>query len=267
MKLCIDQDYHIHSYLSKCSSDPEQTSERLLIYAKENGLSEICLTNHFWDSAFSCHGNTFYPGQDLPHLQKALPLPEGEGIRFFFGCEGEMDKNLTIGLTREAWDAFDFVNLSLTHLHHPGFTIDESCDTPQKRADFLVRRMTHALESDLPFHKIGFSHLTTHLLAPHWEWHLQIIDSISDRTWEDLFSETARLGIGVELNMIVGKYKPEEYPRVFRPYHIAKEMGCKFYFGSDAHHPDRLASAKADFESMRDILSLTEEMHYRIPKK
>ena len=39
MKFQIDHDYHIHSKLSSCSRDPEQTNERILQYAKENGLS------------------------------------------------------------------------------------------------------------------------------------------------------------------------------------------------------------------------------------
>ena len=40
------QDYHIHSCLSSCSSDPEETPERILQYAHENGLKEVCITDH-----------------------------------------------------------------------------------------------------------------------------------------------------------------------------------------------------------------------------
>ncbi|MBP3370026.1 MAG: PHP domain-containing protein [Clostridia bacterium] len=49
MKYAIDHDYHIHSMLSSCSNDPEQSTERILQYAKENGLKKICITDHFWD--------------------------------------------------------------------------------------------------------------------------------------------------------------------------------------------------------------------------
>ena len=46
---------------------------------------------------------------------------------------------------------------------------------------------------------------------------------------------------------------------VLSPYKIAKQCGCKFYCGSDAHHPDSLDRAKAIFESATDLLELTEE--------
>ena len=49
MRFVIDDDFHIHSFLSDCSRDPAQTSERILDYARQNGLRTICLTNHFWD--------------------------------------------------------------------------------------------------------------------------------------------------------------------------------------------------------------------------
>ena len=35
------QDYHIHTFLSSCSSDPEQTAERILQYGRENGISRV----------------------------------------------------------------------------------------------------------------------------------------------------------------------------------------------------------------------------------
>jgi len=51
MKYIVDNDLHIHSYLSSCSDDPEQTPEAILSHAKKYGLKTICLTDHFWDSA------------------------------------------------------------------------------------------------------------------------------------------------------------------------------------------------------------------------
>ena len=39
MKYIIDNDLHIHSKISSCSNDPEQTNERILRYAEENGLT------------------------------------------------------------------------------------------------------------------------------------------------------------------------------------------------------------------------------------
>ena len=40
---------------------------------------------------------------------------------------------------------------------------------------------------------------------------------------------------------------------------IAREEGCRFYLGSDAHTPAELAKAKANFEAIIDLLGLTED--------
>ena len=41
MKFKIDHDLHIHSNISKCSGDLNQTPERILTYAKENGFHTV----------------------------------------------------------------------------------------------------------------------------------------------------------------------------------------------------------------------------------
>lgn len=55
MKFKVDHDLHIHSHLSSCSRDPEQTPERILQYAKENGFKTVCLTDHYWDKIGRAH--------------------------------------------------------------------------------------------------------------------------------------------------------------------------------------------------------------------
>ena len=52
MRYTVDHDLHIHSQISSCSRDPEQTNERILQYAEKNGLNTLCLTDHFWDYAY-----------------------------------------------------------------------------------------------------------------------------------------------------------------------------------------------------------------------
>ena len=51
----------------------------------------------------------------------------------------------------------------------------------------------------------------------------------------------------------------EEAETVLRMFKIAKECGCKFYMGSDAHHPKGLKEAKGIFERAIDMLGLTED--------
>jgi histidinol phosphatase-like PHP family hydrolase len=117
---------------------------------------------------------------------------------------------------------------------------------------------------DLPFHKIGIAHLTCPLIAREsWQEHIAIIDSISDEMFGELFSIAAKKGVGIELNFPIRKYEGDELDSILRPYRIAKANGCKFYFGSDAHHPSELAGAKQRFEQIIDALELTEDDRFR----
>ena len=91
MRYSFDHDLHIHSQISSCSNHPEQTTERLLQYAKDNSLSTICLTDHFWDETVDGASDWYRP-QNYKHIAAAKPLPQGENTRFLFGCETELNK-------------------------------------------------------------------------------------------------------------------------------------------------------------------------------
>lgn len=260
MRMKADHDYHLHSQLSRCSRDPLQTAEALMAYARESGFTQLCITDHFWDAPVE-GASEWYKGQDLEHLRSILPLPQGEGVKFHFGCEAEMDKNFRLGICRETFDAFDFVIVALTHLHRPGFTIPEDMNTAEERAAYLLERFERLFDMDLPFEKIGLAHITTPLL---WrevlEGHLKILERITDAQWEKVFSTAAQKGCGIELNL-KALCKDE---RVLRPYRIAKDMGCRFYLGSDAHHPADLVGNRQAFEEYIDKLKLQEGMRFMI---
>ncbi len=83
MKYIVDNDLHIHSKFSSCSNDEAQTTERMLQYAKENGLKTICVTDHFWDEKVP-GASAWYSPQNHENLSKSLPLPKDEDlIRLF----------------------------------------------------------------------------------------------------------------------------------------------------------------------------------------
>ena len=108
MKFTIDHDCHIHSMLSSCSNDPAQSTERILQYAKDNGLKKICITDHFWDERVE-GASDWYAPQNFAHISRAKPLPTADGIEFLFGCETDMDKFFTVGVSKERYNDFDFV--------------------------------------------------------------------------------------------------------------------------------------------------------------
>lgn len=264
MRYVYDHDFHIHSQISDCSQDPEQTTERILAYAKENNLTTICLTDHFWDEAVP-GASPWYQIQNFKHIEKAKPLPQAEGIRFLFGCETELTKELTLGISPECFDNFDFVIIPTTHLHMRGFTIGEDEEAPEIRAKYWVSRLEAVLNMNLPFHKVGIAHLSTTLLArPPRENFLKVLELIPEADIVRLFQKAANLGCGIELNEYDMTFTDEEADTILRPFRIAKQCGCKFYLGSDAHHPKGLDEAKAIFERAISLLELTEDDKFRL---
>ncbi|MBR6579102.1 MAG: PHP domain-containing protein [Clostridia bacterium] len=257
MKYTFDHDFHIHSQISSCSRDPEQNNERILKYAEDEGLHTIVLADHFWDETVP-GASKWYAAQDYPHICQAKPLPQSDKVKFLFGCETEMDKNMTVGCSRERMEELAFIVIPTTHFHMEKFTIaEEHLATPQTRAQVWVDKLDALLSMDLPFHKIGIAHLVCGLI---WKGdrakYLETLDSIAEADMHRIFAKAASLGVGIEINM---SYPDEERDTVLRPFRIAKEEGCKFYLGSDAHHPAGLDNARKKFERAIDDLELTEE--------
>ncbi len=264
MRYTVDHDLHIHSRLSLCSNDPGQSVEAILAYGEANGLSTLCLTDHMWDSAVpGVHGMDFYERQDYDYIAAALPLPTSDKVRFLFGCETDLKRDLTLGISRAVMDKLSFIIIPTTHLHMNGFTCrgDEGVE---ERARLWCSRLEAVLDMDLPFHKIGIAHLTCELMdRAH---HLEVLQAIPAEEYHRLFAKAARLGVGIELNFNAFAYTGTALETMLLPYRIAKEEGCLFYFGSDAHHPNTLVAAKANFERIVDLLDLTETDKFRLKK-
>jgi hypothetical protein len=147
---------------------------------------------------------------------------------------------------------------------------------PEYRAYLWAERFRKLLEKDMPFHKMGIAHLTCGLmLAGEWEEgekagekkYVSVLRLIEDGVYRELFAEAAKKGIGIELNVPSFKKMSEaELYEVLRPYKVAKEMGCKFYLGSDAHTPAELDGAMERFAEIIDALALTEKDKFHFGK-
>ena len=267
MKFKVDHDYHIHSVLSSCSGDPEQSTARMLQYARENGLSQICLTDHYWDRAVPTPSSWYEP-QDFAHVAKALPLPQADGVEFLFGCETDMDRHFTMGIPQERFGDFDFIIVPTTHLHMKGFTISaEDAESNERRARLWVERLDALLAYSLPFGKIGIAHLACGLLnKKSREDFLNTLGMIPETEMTRLFERAARLGCGIELNQSDMSFSDAEADAVLRPFRIAKDCGCKFYLGSDAHHPRTFEKSKEIFARAVTMLDLTEKDKFHIQR-
>ncbi len=253
MKFVFDHDLHIHSRLSSCSTSDEQTPQRILEYAEEYGLNTVCITDHFWDEKLE-GASGWYKPQNFEHISLAKPLPQKDGIRFLFGCETEMNRFNTIGVSKERFDEFDFIIVPTTHFHMRGYTLfEEQTETAEARAIAWVNRLDNFFSQDLPFHKIGLAHLTCSLIAnPRGEF-IKTIDLIPEEELHRVFKKAAELMVGIELNAHDMGYSESERDTVLRPYRIAKQEGCKFYCGSDAHIPKEFGWVKNYEKAIRDL--------------
>lgn len=265
MRYIYDHDYHIHSMLSSCSNDPEQSTQRILEYAEQNGLNKLCLTDHFWDETVE-GASDWYKPQNYAWITKAKPLPQKDGIKFLFGCETDMDKYLHAGISRATIDKMDFAIIPTTHLHMTGFTLsEEDAKSLERRAQLWVERFGALLDMDLPFKKIGVAHLACRLIAnTSREDYLNVLEMLPGEAMDRLFAKAAGQGIGIELNAGDMGFEDDEADIVLRMFRIAKKQGCKFYCGSDAHHPAGLDAAKDKFERAIDWLGLTEDDKFHI---
>ena len=244
------------------------TPENILKYAIDNCFTDICITDHFWDEKVP--GATPYlADENLASLKASLPLPMVDGVRFMFGCETELDRHGTLAIARETFDEFDFVVIPINHFHMSGFTIpDEARDRPDVLSALWVERFLRVLNMDVPHYKIGFAHLSCELMASYSRRaHLDVCNMIKDDDMKRCFSLAAERGAGIELNFeTFFDYTGDELDELLRMYRVAKGEGCRFYFGSDAHHPSDLERSKEKFERVVDLLALDEKDKFRVPK-
>ncbi len=255
MRFVADHDFHIHSTLSLCCHDETQTPEAILNYAKQNGFKKICLTNHFWDGAVYSKAK-WHKAQRYRKIKTALPLPQTDGVQFLFGAETDMDYNYVVGVSKWRCKSFDFIIVPTTHLHLAGNTVKTKIRAPEEAAEHWIKRLEELLKKDMPWHKTGIAHLTCgHIFEKRTP---EVISLLPDEKLYSLFTDCAVKGVGIELNLRTLSMTDEAKKILLRPYHIAKDCGCKFYLGSDSHKRAALDTAKENFEDIITLLDLKE---------
>ena len=95
--------------------------------------------------------------------------------------------------------------------------------------------------------------------------YLDVLKYISDEEYIRLFRKAADRGVGIELNFRWTRITDEETAIHLRPYRIAKEEGCKFYLGSDAHALRAFEGMKENFQKITDLLEL-DDRHKFVPQ-
>ncbi len=267
MKYIIDHDLHIHSQISPCAADVRQTKEAILAYGLCNHFKLVGVTDHFWDEKVDAKGAPGWDNVGNKAWSSVLPLPQSPHCRMLMGAEVDMNMFGVIGMSRETMDTIDYMVLSMPHYNLTGFTIDPEITprTPKSISDYYKKRLDLFLnQTELPFEKIGLGHFTRGVVID--EDLEECLNYFSDKEFEEIFSQVAKLGVGVELNFSPDEHAGSLREAVLRPYYIAKEQGCKFYLGSDAHNPEPFMFNKANFERLVDVFTLTEDDKWDLVK-
>ena len=122
----------------------------------------------------------------------------------------------------------------------------------------FIKRFDAILDMDLPFHKIGMAHLCGGVITES--------SAVPESEYRRIFAKAADRGVGIEINLRLEPMTGEHKDAVMAPLFIAKEAGCKFYLGSDIHHPHNMPDVMDRFNTAIDILDLREEDKFIIGK-
>lgn len=256
----ITHDLHVHTNLSLCAK-PEATLTNQIEAALSYGITTLGITNHCWDERLG-DAKDFYGGQNTAHvlsLRDEVEAARRRGdVRVLLGCETEYDyARRGVALTEEAAELFDYVIVPQSHTH---MTMPRELYEPhQRHADFMLQAFWDILNSPVARHITAIAHPFSAVCCPYDKFLL--LPLIPDDEYRRLFDRTAELGIALEVSMCSFKTASEEGVRnsPFLPMlSIAKECGCRFFFGSDAHHPDQFCCYRF-VDAMADALGLTEE--------
>lgn len=249
--MLITHDFHIHTRLSLCAGENGGTLQGYLDQAQKFGLKKLGFANHFWDAAVgfdALYVNSnqedgvpyFYKTQNFEHIYKLkeeIDNTDTGDITVLFGAEGEYDPvNHSVAITEKVAEQLDFLLVPNSHTH---MMMDKKLYRPREaHRDFMVKAFEEIVTCPMskyvdaiahPFEPVGESYEETTL----------IIACTDNNTFKRIFTLCAEKEIALEFNssamarVFDSTDNPEEHMRMFS---IAKECGCKFSFGSDAHH-------------------------------
>lgn len=238
------------------------TADAILKVLEEEGIREAYITNHLWDADMP-GADDWYGPQDIAHVSRVLPLPQSDEVKMGFGCETEFCGGQKIGLSPAHYDVFDFIIVPFNHLHN-NFSRPKDVVTPAQVAALFADHFEDLLTHPLPWKKTGIAHLTCGLTYPHENLY-EVFDLLDEKRMRKIFDVLAKRGAGIELN--AGCFNPgwEEHESSFlRLYRMAKEAGCTFYCGSDAHSLEGLPKLKKQLQPVVGLLGLRGEDRFRI---
>jgi histidinol phosphatase-like PHP family hydrolase len=241
----ISHDIHVHSNLSACAK-PEATPAAMLKACREQGIRCVGFADHLWDKTVP-GASAWYQPQDLEHvlsIKKTLASDEcqqiSEGMRVLVGCETEFLGGKKIGISRESASLLDFVLVPPDHFHMKDYVFPAAVTEPAEIKEIMLRRFMEIMALEMatavvhPFYAMGFTPEVPHLVQ----------SLISDNEYRECFTAARQARCAIELHTSAAKRHEagsgddQFSPEFIRMMTIARECGCSFSIGVDAHSPE-----------------------------
>ena len=266
----VNHDFHIHTYLSLCAPDKTGTVENYLESAKKHRLNKLGFANHFWGSEpgdpeyynnVKMNPNNYYLTQNYDYISQIKPDLEkykNDEVKLYFGAECEYDPfKKSIAVSKDHVESFDFLIVPNSHTH---MMMPKSCYEPyEKHIDFMFDAFYDIINCEFSKYVTAIAHPFWAVAAPYDRKILNRM--ISDDRYKKAFDAAANKNIAMEINVFeLSKENPEDVSSMaeeIRLFRLAKECGCKFTFGSDAH----IISEHTNYsncDKIAEILELTE---------
>ncbi len=190
-------------------SDGAHSIEEMARAAKEMGLQFIAITDHVGQIGIT------HPLDEKRLAQQAKEIAKVEkkvDIRIFTGGEIDIKKDGTLALGRQALKKLDFALVS----------VHSAWKMPEKE---MTRRICSAFEK---YPCASFAHPTGRLIYEREPYNIDL---------EAMFDAAKRTNTCLEING-----SPERMDLKDTHARMAKQRGCMFTFGSDAHNVGQLSN-------------------------
>ena len=256
-------DLHVHTNKSLCA--PRETTPATYIpYCEEEGIRLIGITDHVYpEDMLAEYG---YPNDHrvdrLLELRATLSEAEARSnIRFLLGCE--IDYFDCVGhpyILPEESVGFDYVLLAASHiLNYPQMYTAYDLTSPDVLRKLTIERFVAACQLNYPV-PMGICHPLYPICSPY---QAEIIDGISDETLRELFCMAAERGISIEIHSCLYRNDTphNEYglsDHYLRILAAARDCGCKFHMGSDAHAAAAFRASHDKLRKAAELLGLTD---------
>lgn len=255
-------DFHVHTCLSACAR-PDATVQGYLDLCKQENLTAIGFSDHLWDTAV-CKTNAYKnnPYEKLCEIYSMIPK-DTNGVKVFVGCETDMNVYGQIGITKDHANELDYVLIPISHYHHAECRF-LGMDVNDKKfmRKFALDRFHKACDA-------GFSVPTgiCHPFVPYGTiLRDELLQEITDNDYLECFKHAAQNNIFIELHWTTNSQRWTNGENGFSVEYIrmatfAKEAGCKFTFGSDAHaHESFISGVHENEVRFANYCGITEDL-------